>query len=751
MNHRILFFLFIPTLFFNMVNTAGGAVSSCNSCLDCTSKIAAAQPGDSVELSQDIISNSGSYCIDFGTSQGVIFDGKGYEVSYGSSGYRGIYFSSDSAVGNTVRNVDVVGFSMGIYVIRGGNNTFENSRMIANNTGIDFYSSHGNIIDNLLIKQNFTGINVGYDSDDNIIRNSFIIGNHNSGITFFPRSGVGDPENNLVYNNVLDNNGDYNVWINSISSDESRDLSFITFNLSLSLDCSGGANVMGCGCMGGNYWGGSQASDFSKACSDADANGICDSSYTISHSSANLTDNSPLTALPAGCCADSDRDGDTYSAVLCGGNDHDDDPVSCGAACYPSATEICDGYDNDGDGMADGTISCQEQIIYKKATLPIVVNDQSCVEVPDLKKIFCFGGSSYGSSTYLDSIIKYDPNADTVEELTSTLPSGRSDLTCSYASNTERIYCFGGYSQVVICDEYNEHGGCIRAHSILTRVNEIVEFNPADDSISTLTLTLPVRVEGMSSVWSDVNSTIFLFGGTSSVHLGNRDWILEFDPVAETLRTSSALLPSPRYGPSCGANSSTGKIYCFGGYGVGDGSGDDVSEIVEFDPSTDSLQVMGAAFTDGIHSTPCVEDSVDNIFYCLAGRSRHTTGSMYSTEKRIMAYNPETDTLVERPAKFLQARYGHACVEMSSTNKIYCFGGASNVVNRREIVEYTPYLPALGDVDEDGDVGLTDLVHTLQVPAGLGSAGLNRKADVGGDRRLGLEESVYILRRKAGL
>lgn len=146
-----------------------------------------------------------------------------------------------------------------------------------------------------------------------------------------------------------------------------------------------------------------------------------------------------------------------------------------------------------------------------------------------------------------------------------------------------------------------------------------------------------------------------------------------------------------------------------------------------------------------------MEDSVDNIFYCLAGRIRRTTGSMYSTEKRIVAYDPETDTLADRPAKFLQARYGHACEEMSTTNKICCFGGASNVVNRREIAEYTPYLPAIGDVNDDGNAGIDDLIYTLRVQFGAGTTELNRKADYSGDWRLGIEEAVYILKRKAGL
>lgn len=360
MKHAILLLFYLPVFVILIGHILQAATTTCNSCIDCSEKIAIARAGDVVELSQDVISGKGDSCVDFGSAHSVIFDGKGYEVSFGSSGTHGIYLGSGSAGNNTIQNLEVRGFTRGIYVVGGGSNTFINNNIMANNIGIDLTSSSHNTLDNLLIGLNNTGLNVGYDSDSNVIKSSFIIQNLISGITFLPQSDVGDPENNFVYNNIFDNNGAYNVYIKTTPSDANRDLSFIPFIFSLSSGCDGDANLLGCGCIRGNYWGGKQANNFSKTCVDIDTDGICDNGYTIFHTSAVLTDLYPLTVPPTGCCVESDRDGDTYRATACGGNDFDDDPISCGADCYPSAPEVCDGYDNDGNGKVDDTITCLE-------------------------------------------------------------------------------------------------------------------------------------------------------------------------------------------------------------------------------------------------------------------------------------------------------------------------------------------------------------------------------------------------------
>jgi len=65
-------------------------------------------------------------------------------------------------------------------------------------------------------------------------------------------------------------------------------------------------------------------------------------------------------------CTDDDGDGFNVDGGDCGPADCDDDPLQCGADCYPGNIEMCDGYDNDcsllvddeGDLLCDNGLFC---------------------------------------------------------------------------------------------------------------------------------------------------------------------------------------------------------------------------------------------------------------------------------------------------------------------------------------------------------------------------------------------------------
>ncbi|MGD9972826.1 MAG: DUF1566 domain-containing protein [Desulfatirhabdiaceae bacterium] len=65
------------------------------------------------------------------------------------------------------------------------------------------------------------------------------------------------------------------------------------------------------------------------------------------------------------------------------------------------------------------------------------------------------------------------------------------------------------------------------------------------------------------------------------------------------------------------------------------------------------------------------------------------------------------------------------------------------------IYESQTYLK--GDLNDDGNVDLTDLMLALQVLAGQQPTGLNPAADVDGDSRIGLAEVIFILQKVVGL
>ena len=59
--------------------------------------------------------------------------------------------------------------------------------------------------------------------------------------------------------------------------------------------------------------------------------------------------------------------------------------------------------------------------------------------------------------------------------------------------------------------------------------------------------------------------------------------------------------------------------------------------------------------------------------------------------------------------------------------------------------------PGLGNIDRDRDVDLEDAILALKALAGMAGDTLYTSADVSDDRKIGLEEAVYILRVVAEL
>lgn len=62
-----------------------------------------------------------------------------------------------------------------------------------------------------------------------------------------------------------------------------------------------GLNIIGSHYIGGNFWGDPTGTGFSQTCTDADSDGICDSSYNISVNDIDflpLAYNSAITSTP---------------------------------------------------------------------------------------------------------------------------------------------------------------------------------------------------------------------------------------------------------------------------------------------------------------------------------------------------------------------------------------------------------------------------------------------------------------------
>lgn len=149
-----------------------------------------------------------------------------------------------------------------------------------------------------------------------------------------------------------------------------------------------------------------------------------------------------------------------------------------------------------------------------------------------------------------------------------------------------------------------------------------------------------------------------------------------------------AHLPTPRI-TSCAEDTSTSRIYCFGGH---DSSGNLRNDIVQFDPATNAIVTKKTKLPKALASMSCAENSATHMIYCLGGGDPKVVG----TSADIVEYNPETDAIRSMGAKLPSGRYALSCAENSQTNMIYCFGGTiGGGINTSQIVEYDPALDRL--------------------------------------------------------
>ncbi|MHC4092933.1 MAG: kelch repeat-containing protein, partial [Planctomycetota bacterium] len=104
---------------------------------------------------------------------------------------------------------------------------------------------------------------------------------------------------------------------------------------------------------------------------------------------------------------------------------------------------------------------------------------------------------------------------------------------------------------------------------------------------------------------------IYCFGGFDGSTI--LDQVVEYDPATDTVVPMTVVLPSPRQGSACAADPTTGKIYCFGGHNT-----DPIDQVVEYDPGTDTLATMTAVLPSARYFLACAADPAGKI-YCLGG------------------------------------------------------------------------------------------------------------------------------------
>ncbi|MEO7802994.1 MAG: kelch repeat-containing protein, partial [Actinomycetota bacterium] len=204
---------------------------------------------------------------------------------------------------------------------------------------------------------------------------------------------------------------------------------------------------------------------------------------------------------------------------------------------------------------------------------------------------YLFGGIT-GSNTYLNTIVRYDSDNDTLTTMRGQLPPDAPGTTLGGRAFASAVwdgrdrpeagcpggcaYVFGGY--------YFE--GANRF------VNQIVRYNPTTDTTAISTSQLPAGLTPetnarccSAAAWDSSDSVAYLFGGQRT---NASNIIFRFDPTADQLAIVATRLPRTLQIASA-VTDGQGNFYVIGGTDSTAGTSD---EIIRFKPATGALDVV---------------------------------------------------------------------------------------------------------------------------------------------------------------
>ncbi len=263
----------------------------------------------------------------------------------------------------------------------------------------------------------------------------------------------------------------------------------------------------------------------------------------------------------------------------------------------------------------------------------------------------------------------------------SILPSPRSGHSCAYSSN--KIYCFGGYNesylnQIVSYDYDLDQltvspavlptasamlscvtalSGSIYCFSAYPTSGQVIQFDPSTNAVNVVATSGALTAQTRCALDSSTDK-IYCFGGDTGT--GGVRSIVEFNVNTGGVTTMSAQLPEGRMGLSCAEFTATHKIYCFGGYS---------NQILEYDPAIDSLTVLPFTLPMPLGYSNCNMSAALNKIYCAGGRNE------FSAVNAIIEFDPITGAVNAINDVYSPARFYDSCAMNSIGNQIFCFGG----------------------------------------------------------------------------
>lgn len=147
--------------------------------------------------------------------------------------------------------------------------------------------------------------------------------------------------------------------------------------------------------------------------------------------------------------------------------------------------------------------------------------------ISDGSAIYYFSGSRGSDGFYFDQIIRYDPSVSAVEILNAKLPSKRTSVSATW--DGKYAYIAGG-----------QHKGPNDEKA--TYSSQILRFDPSTQTITSLSAQLPGARAGHGDAW--LRSRVWFVGGHYS-NEGARDDILKLDPSQPSSSTNPQSIPTP--------------------------------------------------------------------------------------------------------------------------------------------------------------------------------------------------------------
>ncbi len=269
--------------------------------------------------------------------------------------------------------------------------------------------------------------------------------------------------------------------------------------------------------------------------------------------------------------------------------------------------------DNDGNYSIEWSDVSSHPVETLNTSLPIAVDTTSAIW--DGKFAYIFGGQGNG-----EAIVRFDPFNETVITLTARLNPGREGTSAIW--DGQYAYIFGGWApwgSPVLRDD-------------------IIRFDPVNDTATKLNVTLPSGRERTSAVWN--GQFAYIFGGSGS------NEIIRFDPKTENVTKLNVSLPTGR--DSTSAFWDGQYAYIFGGHRKYNGTHYHYDEIIRFDPITEDVTVLDTHLPSPIGLTSAVWTGQ---YAYIFGGSNYPQNYPYYLSKDILKFDPLNNT-VSKTATF---------------------------------------------------------------------------------------------------